>query len=267
MSGNAETFAKLKLSGTCAVRPVRGRWPVAAAVLAGGNDRADRPEQHPQRRQEPLPGIQEDSRAAGRRRKDADRAVGMEPDGPDPQQGQGPVRRRRRRKSCSTQVQGTRRFFSDQHEYMWPVASMLLGYQEPFKMNKAQLDKAKDILIRIKRNAPSVTRAGTSRCANIVEETVWIGMSSPGRAMTIQAAGGPTDGLGPAEGRLLRLDRRRHAGQRLAQSRCGAGLDQPHPQPRVRCDELQALAARARPIAAGSNCSSSRAWATWSRRT
>jgi spermidine/putrescine-binding protein len=56
--------------------------------------------------------------------------------------------------------------FSDQHEYMWPVASMLLGYENPFNMNKAQLSKAKDILIRIKRNAPSVSKAGTSRCAS-----------------------------------------------------------------------------------------------------
>ena len=84
--------------------------------------------------------------------------------------------------------------FSDQHEFMWPVAAFLLGYQEPFKMNKAQLDKAKDILIKIKRNAPTISKGWNEQLRLYVEETVWIGLSSPGRAMTIQAASGPTMG-------------------------------------------------------------------------
>ena len=45
--------------------------------------------------------------------------------------------------------------FSDQHEFLWPVAAYLLGY-DPFKMNKEQLSRAKDVLIQIKRNAPTI---------------------------------------------------------------------------------------------------------------
>ena len=91
--------------------------------------------------------------------------------------------------------------FSDQHEFMWPVAAMLLGYPEPFKMNKAQLEKARDVLIRIKRNAPTISKGWNEQMRLFVEETVWIGLSSPGRAMTIQAAGGPQMGTSnPKEG-------------------------------------------------------------------
>ena len=134
--------------------------------------------------------------------------------------------------------------FSDQHEFMWPVAAFLLGYQEPFKMNKAQLDKAKDVLIKIKRNAPTISKGWNEQLRLYVEETVWIGLSSPGPRDDHPGRGRPDDGLGAAEGRLLRLDRRRHAGQGLAEPRCGARVAQPHPQPRVRGDELQAPAAR-----------------------
>jgi len=78
---------------------------------------------------------------------------------------------------------------------------MLLGYAEPFKMNKAQLDKAKDVLIRIKRNAPTISKGWNEQMRLYVEETVWIGLSSPGRALTIQAASGPQMGYSqPKEG-------------------------------------------------------------------
>ena len=91
--------------------------------------------------------------------------------------------------------------FSDQHEFMWPVAAMLLGFADPFRMNKAQLDKAKDVLVRIKRNAPTISKGWNEQMRLYVEETVWIGLSSPGRALTIQAAGGPPMGWqSPKEG-------------------------------------------------------------------
>lgn len=84
--------------------------------------------------------------------------------------------------------------FSDQHEFMWPVAAFLLGYEDPFKMNKAQLAKARDVLIRIKRNAPTISKGWNEQLRLYVEETVWIGLSSPGRALTIQSSGGPQMG-------------------------------------------------------------------------
>ena len=91
--------------------------------------------------------------------------------------------------------------FSDQHEFMWPVAAMLLGYAVPFKLNKAQLGKARDMLIRIKRNAPTISKGWNEQMRLYVDETVWIGLSSPGRALTIQAAGGPAMGhANPKEG-------------------------------------------------------------------
>ena len=91
--------------------------------------------------------------------------------------------------------------FSDQHEFMWPVAAMLLGYADPFRMSKAQLDKAKDVLVRIKRNAPTISKGWNEQMRLYVEETVWIGLSSPGRALTIQGAGGPAMGwASPKEG-------------------------------------------------------------------
>src|SRR5690606_3853491 len=57
---------------------------------------------------------------------------------------------------------------------------------------------------------------------------------------------GPRDGLVKPEGRLLRLGGRRHAREGLAQSRGRACVAEPHPQPGVRRDELQAPAARRR---------------------
>ncbi len=87
--------------------------------------------------------------------------------------------------------------FSDQHEFLWPIAAMLLGYDKPFAMNKAQLAKAAEILIRIKRNAPNISKGWNEQLRLYVEETVWIGMSTPGRAMTIKAAGGPEMGWNP----------------------------------------------------------------------
>ncbi len=78
---------------------------------------------------------------------------------------------------------------------------MLLGIENPFKMNKEQLNRAKDVLIRIKRNAPTITKGWNEQLRLYVEETVWIGMSSPGRALTIQTSGGPPMGTEtPKEG-------------------------------------------------------------------
>jgi spermidine/putrescine-binding protein len=87
--------------------------------------------------------------------------------------------------------------FSDQHEFMWPVAAMLLGFEDPFAMNKEQLNRAKDVLIRIKRNAPTITKGWNEQLRLYIEETVWIGMSSPGRALTVHASGGPEMGTSP----------------------------------------------------------------------
>ena len=91
--------------------------------------------------------------------------------------------------------------FSDQHEFMWPIAAFLLGYEDPFKMNDSQLEKAKEILIRIKRNAPTITKGWNEQLRLFVEGTIWIGMSSPGRAYTVTANGGPKMGTNaPKEG-------------------------------------------------------------------
>jgi len=90
---------------------------------------------------------------------------------------------------------------SDQHEMLWPVAAAILGYDNPFAMNKAQLDKAKDVLIRIKRNAPTITKGWNEQMRLFIEETIWIGLSTPGRALTITEAGGPEMGWqAPKEG-------------------------------------------------------------------
>lgn len=91
--------------------------------------------------------------------------------------------------------------FSDQHEFMWPVAALLLGYDKPFAMNKEQLGRARDVLIRIKRNAPNISKGWNEQLRLYVEETTWIGLSSPGRALTIQSSGGPPMGTNlPKEG-------------------------------------------------------------------
>jgi len=96
--------------------------------------------------------------------------------------------------------------FSDQHEFLWPVAAYLLGY-DPFKMNKEQLAKAKDVLIQIKRNAPTIAKGWNEQLRLYVEETVWIGLSSPGRALTIQSSGGPAMGWErPKEGYVGWID-------------------------------------------------------------
>jgi spermidine/putrescine-binding protein len=96
--------------------------------------------------------------------------------------------------------------FSDQHEFLWPVAAYLLGY-DPFKMNKEQLNKAKDVLIQIKRNAPTISKGWNEQLRLYVEETVWIGLSSPGRALTIQSSGGPAMGWErPKEGYVGWID-------------------------------------------------------------
>ena len=91
--------------------------------------------------------------------------------------------------------------FSDQHEFMWPVAALLLGCENPFGMNKAQLAKAAEILIKVKRNAPNISKGWNEQLRLYVEETVWLGLSSPGRALTIQSSGGPQMGWSaPKEG-------------------------------------------------------------------
>ena len=179
MSGNVETFAKLKLSGTASIRPVRGRRAVAPALLAGGNDRASRPGRHPQRRQEHLSGIQEDPRAEVAGGKLLIAPWGWIPTVLVYNKSKVPNAPTTWETLLDPKYKG-RISFSDQHEYMWPVASLLLGYENPFSMNKQQLAKATDILIRIKRNAPSVCKGWNEQLRLFVEETVWIGMSSPG---------------------------------------------------------------------------------------
>ena len=51
--------------------------------------------------------------------------------------------------------------FSDQHEFLWPVAAYLLGY-DPFKMNKEQLGRAGTSSSRSSATRPPSPRAGTS---------------------------------------------------------------------------------------------------------
>jgi spermidine/putrescine transport system permease protein len=133
--------------------------------------------------------------------------------------------------------------FSDQHEFLWPVAAYLLGY-DPFKMNKEQLGRAKDVLIQIKRNAPH-HRQGLERAAPALRRGDGVDRAvEPGPRADHPVLRRAPHGLGAAEGRLRRLDRRRHAGQGLAEPRRGARVAQPHPQPGVRGHELQAPAAR-----------------------
>src|SRR4029450_5644817 len=96
--------------------------------------------------------------------------------------------------------------FSDQHEFLWPGAAYLLGY-DPFKMNKEQLGRAKDVLIQIKRNAPTIAQGWNEQLRLDGEETVWTGLSSPGRALTIQSSGGPPMGWErPKEGYVGWID-------------------------------------------------------------
>lgn len=91
--------------------------------------------------------------------------------------------------------------FSDQHEFMWPVAAFILGYDNPFSMNDSQLQKAKEILIRIKRNAPTVVKGWNEQLRLFIEGTIWVGLTSPGRAMTVTDSGGPEMGVStPKEG-------------------------------------------------------------------
>lgn len=87
--------------------------------------------------------------------------------------------------------------FSDQQEFLWPVAAMILGFEDPFDMDDAQLAKAKDILIQIKRNAPTITHGWNEQLRLFIEETIWIGLSSPGRALTVHRSGGPEMGSEP----------------------------------------------------------------------
>jgi len=107
--------------------------------------------------------------------------------------------------------------FSDQHEFMWPVAALLLGFENPFGMNKQQLAKATEILIKVKRNAPQylqgLERAASSLCRG--NSLAWPVLARPRPDHPIIRR--PADGLERAQGRLLRLDRRRHAGEGLAQ--------------------------------------------------
>ena len=87
--------------------------------------------------------------------------------------------------------------FSNQYEFMFPVAAMILGYDKPFDMTDAQLKKATDILVRIKRNAPTITRGWNEQLRLYIEGTIWIGLSSPGRALTVHDSGGPEIGIEP----------------------------------------------------------------------
>ena len=193
MSGNAETFAKLKLSGTAQydLFEADGLWPVRYAQegMIEPIDLASIPNvaknMHPEFKK--IPALQA-----------SDGKMLIVPWGWNPtvlvynkaKVGNAPVSYEA---LLDPKYKG-RVSFSDQHEFMWPVAAYLLGYPEPFRMNKAQLDKAKEVLIRIKRNAPTISKGWNEQLRLFVEETVWIGLSSPGRAMTIQASSGPAMG-------------------------------------------------------------------------
>jgi spermidine/putrescine-binding protein len=200
MSGNAETFAKLKLSGAAQydIFEADGLWPVRYMQegLIEPVDLDSIPNVakylHPEFKK--IPGLQ----AAGGKSL-------IVPWGWNPTM---LIYNKNKISTPPTSYEALldpkykgRISFSDQHEYMWPVASMLLGFADPFRMNKAQLDKAKDILIRIKRNAPTISKGWNEQMRLYVEETTWLGLSSTGRALTIQSAGGPAMGWSiPKEG-------------------------------------------------------------------
>jgi spermidine/putrescine transport system substrate-binding protein len=192
MSGNAETFAKLKLSGTAQydLFEADGLWPVRyqqeGMIEPIDLDSIPNVAKHLHPEFKKIPALQSGGKML------------IVPWGWNPTV---LVYNKSKVSSVPASYEALldpkykgRIGFSDQHEFMWPAAAFLLGYQEPFRMNKAQLDKAKDILIRIKRNAPTISKGWNEQLRLYVEETVWIGLSSPGRAMTIQAASGPAMG-------------------------------------------------------------------------
>ena len=200
MSGNAETFAKLKLSGTSQydLFEADGLWPLRYHQ-EGMIEPIDL---------ETLPNVSANMHAVFKKipalQVDGGKML-MVPWGWNPTL---LVYNKNKISSPPTSYEALldpkykgRVGFSDQHEFMWPVAAMLLGIAEPFKMNKEQLGRAKDVLIRIKRNAPTIAKGWNEILRLYVEETVWIGQSSPGRALTIQSTGGPQMGTElPKEG-------------------------------------------------------------------
>lgn len=205
MAGNAETFAKLKLSGTAQydLFEADGLWPVRyhqeGMIEPIPLDSIPNVAKHVYPEFKRIPALQ----VAGG-------AGLMVPWGWNPTV---LVYNRNKIKTPPTsyEVLLDKKYkghvgFSDQHEFLWPVAAYLLGY-DPFRMNKEQLARARDILIQIKRNAPTISKGWNEQLRLYVEETVWIGLSSPGRALTIQSSGGPPMGTEtPKEGYVGWID-------------------------------------------------------------
>ncbi len=205
MSGNAETFAKLKLSGTSQydLFEADGLWPVRyhQEGMIEPIDLESIPNvaknMYPEFKK--IPALQKDGKML------------MVPWGWNPTV---LVYNKKKVTAAPTSYEALldpkykgRIGFSDQHEFMWPAAAFLLGFKDPFRMNKEQLKQATDVLIRIKRNAPTISKGWNEQLRLYVEETVWIGLSAPGRAMTIQASGGPQMGWAqPKEGYVGWID-------------------------------------------------------------
>jgi spermidine/putrescine-binding protein len=193
MSGNAETFAKLKLSGTAQydLFEADGLWPVRYQQegMIEPIDLESIPNVaknlHPEFKR--IPG------AAGGRGQDADRAVGLEPDGPDLQQEQGHVAAGIVRGPARPEVQGPGRLQRPARVHVAGrrVPARLPGTvqdeQGPARQGQGHPDQ-------IKRNAPTISKGWNEQLRLYVEETVWIGLSSPGRAMTDPGGERPTMG-------------------------------------------------------------------------
>jgi len=122
MSGNAETFAKLKLSGANQydLFEADGLWPVR--YHQEGLHRAHPARQHPQRREEHVSRVQEDPALQVRRG-----AMLMVPWGWNPT---GLIYNKNKIKTAPTsyEVLLDKKYkghvgFSDQHEFLWPVAA------------------------------------------------------------------------------------------------------------------------------------------------
>jgi spermidine/putrescine-binding protein len=78
--------------------------------------------------------------------------------------------------------------------YVLPLCGLMLGYQ-PFDMTKDQVQKAKDLAVKLKKNLKQFSAVSGETVRVLTDESVWIGFeSAPGVAWRVKAAGGPAMG-------------------------------------------------------------------------
>jgi putative spermidine/putrescine transport system substrate-binding protein/spermidine/putrescine transport system substrate-binding protein len=91
--------------------------------------------------------------------------------------------------------------------HVLPFCALMLGY-EPFDMTKAQLDKAKDLAIKLKKNVKQFSAVSGESVRVLADESVWaVFESAPGVGRRARAAGGPPMGWTiPKEGTIGWVD-------------------------------------------------------------